>query len=190
MKASSETPDMRKYGPRYFRSFASYKIPLRPDGPIEFAGTEGLKSFYIAYYDSAERLIQFDKIWVVRAEKEPREIPLAESAEPGETIYFEAIASEPPAVGRPIRYADTESLDGFFAGIVDASGQMCQAIRYRKDLFFSDAYEYWPNGRMRKRIMNGGDKPQRVVEYDRDGKQVKEQIAALSPEQLIVGSSH
>src|SRR5271166_3450859 len=83
-------------GPRYSRSFVSYEVPFRPDDPVKFADTEGLRSFYAAYHDPTGRVVRFDKVQLVRAEKAPRELELPVAEPPGATIYFEAVRGPLP----------------------------------------------------------------------------------------------
>jgi hypothetical protein len=158
---------------QYSRSFASYEIPFRPDDLVEFADTEGLKSFYVAYRDAAGRIIKFDKVRLVRVEKKPREFDLPALESPGASIYFEVLrdpTTGEPAVGAQVDYTKTEHLGEFFAGQVDSSGHTCHAVLFRKEIAFSDSYEYWPNGRLR--LMTGPDQPPAVTHYDHEGSQV------------------
>ena len=78
---TNEPSVLRPSAPSYFRSFVSYEIPFRPDEPVHFADTEGLRSFYAAWRDPAGRVIRFDKVRLVRAENaapRPFELPAAE----------------------------------------------------------------------------------------------------------------
>ena len=136
-------------GPRYFRSFASYEIPFRPDEPVEaFSQTEGLKSFYRAFFDAEGRVHRFDKLLMVHAEKVDRDIKLSAKESPGATVYFEVVRDPQTrrlGVGKPLLYSETEQLAEFFAGEVDASGQTCRAVLLGREIAFSDTYDYWPD---------------------------------------------
>ena len=119
--------------PGYFRSFASYEIPFRPDEPIDFVDTEGLRSFYAAYRDAAGRLIRFDKVRLVRAENAPRPFALAAGEPPGATLYFKARRDPATLVPRPgeqLDYKQTEPLNEFFVAQVDSTGRNCQATLF------------------------------------------------------------
>jgi hypothetical protein len=170
---TTSTPIAVPTGPRYSRSFVSYEIPFRPDGPLEFADTEGLGSFYAAYHDSAGRVVRFDKYLFVRGEKKPREVKLRAAQPPGATVYFEVVGdseSGEPSVGKQIDYGATENLGEFFTGEVGPSGETCQAILLRKEILFSDAYEYWPTGSLKKRTTTRSGQTPSVASYDLEGR--------------------
>src|SRR4051794_34619249 len=109
MNTVANSPVAPVQGPQYYRSFAGYEIPFRPDEPVKFADTVGLRSFYTAYHDAAGRVIQFDKIQLVRAAKEPRQFPLAAARTPGAPIYFEVVHPGPaqePTPGEELDYRE------------------------------------------------------------------------------------
>ncbi len=121
----TNTPVPARTAPRYYRSFLSYEVPFRPEDPVEFADTEGLKSFYAAYFDEAGRVVRFDKLRLVRADKKPRELPLPIAAPPASTVYFEVVrdpAPSEPSPGKQLSYQETEPLNEFFAGKPDSTG--------------------------------------------------------------------
>ncbi len=164
--------------PRYFRSFAPYEIPFRPDEPVEdFADTEGLKSFYRAYFDSEVRVRQFDKLLLVRAEKEEREIVLSAKELPGSAVYFAVLRDPQPGVGKQLTYSNTEQLAEFFTGAVESSGQTCRAVLFQREIAFSDTYDYWPNGRLRTRTMTKKDHPPLVVHFNDKGRPVTASVS-------------
>jgi hypothetical protein len=156
-------------GPGYFRSFASYEIPFRPDEPVEdFAGTEGLKSFYRAYFDAGGRVRQFDKLLMVRSEEEDREFKLSADEKPGSTVYFEVVRdplTRVPGIGKRLTYPETEQLPEFFAGEVDSLGKACRVLLLGREISFSDTYEYWPTGRLRTRSTTKKDSPASLEHY-------------------------
>src|SRR5262245_32266915 len=82
--------------PRYYRSFAAYRIPFQPVDALDYAATEGLVTFYTAYSDLSGRILQFDKMLLVRAEEPAQVVQLAAPATPGTTLYFRA---QPTATG-------------------------------------------------------------------------------------------
>jgi hypothetical protein len=174
MIVSKNTIAVSDDGPRYYRSFASYKIPFEPDEPVEFADTAGLRSYYVAYHDAAGRVVRFEKVSLVRAEKEPREFALPAPEEPDATLYFRVVrdsASKEPCLGEQLDYRQTESLTEFFAGKVDAPGKTCRAGLFRRESAFTEAYDYWPNSRLRKRTRVGS-----VVHFDREGRPIAEPL--------------
>src|SRR4051794_17253743 len=78
-------------GPRYYRSFVSYEVPFRPDGSLQFADTEGLRSFYVAYQDLAGGVVRFDKVRLVRLEGPSQEVELSKLEPPGTAVYFQVL---------------------------------------------------------------------------------------------------
>ncbi len=158
---------------RYFRSFLSYEIPFRPDDPITVADTEGLHTFYIAYYDPAGRLIRFDKLQLVRAGTGPLTFTLPSPAKPGTMACFAVLgdpANNEPSIGDRLDFPATEALVQFFAGKVASDGLTGAATLFRKDIAFSDSYDYWPNGRLRKRVLTRTGHLPTIVVYDQDGR--------------------
>jgi hypothetical protein len=152
---------------RYFRSFASYEIPFRPQDPLSFAQTEGLASFYKVYLDLAGRVVRFDKIRLVRMPEQ--NIGLPYQASPGQAVYFESVrdsASEKVGVGQKTDYAQTELANEFFVGVVDQGGQTCSGRLIRKEIAFSDVYEYGASGRLRRRTLTGLDRMPTITNYD------------------------
>jgi len=151
----TKTTNGLENGPRYFRSFVSYEMPFRPDEPVEgFAETEGLKSFYRVYFAADDRVHQFDKLLMVRAEKEGRAVELSEKEAPGSAVYFEVDRDRETgevSVGKRLKYPETEHIVEFVAGQADSSGRVCQTVVFKREIAFSDTYDYWPTGRLRLR---------------------------------------
>ncbi len=165
--------------PRYYRSFAAYEIPFRPVEEVTFAGTERLRSYCHAYHDQAGRVVRFDKILLVWAEKEPRLVALSTAEEPGTPVYL-AVIPDPsgaePKIGEQIAYGDTEDREEFFTGEVLPSGVECKVRRFRRDTVFTETYAYWPSGRLRSRVKSRqGQKPV-VEDYDADGNKIDEPL--------------
>lgn len=158
---------------RYSRSFVSYEMPFRPNGVVSFAETEGLHSYYIAYYNDTGRVAQFDKILFVRLTTTPRDFRLESHTTPGTLVYFRKQADSAdtdPALGDQIPHAETETLTEFFVGTVGPNGETGTASLYRKQTAFSDSYEYWRNGQLRQRTMSrDGLPPEKVLNYDKHG---------------------
>ena len=176
-------------GPCYYRSFISYDIPFRPDNLVEFADTAGLRSFYAAYRDAAGRVVRFEKLRLVRMDKEPRRFEVSAPEEDGNTVYFAVVrdpASRQTKLGKQLDYRETEPLDEFFAGKVDDGGRTYLATEFRKEIAFSEAYDYWPNGHLRQRTMTGPDQPPGVEHYDPEG----QRIADAMPESASLPSGN
>jgi hypothetical protein len=174
MISKSDAPIVTSASPQYYRSFRSYEIPFRPDEPIEFGETEGLRSFYVAHHDPCGRVVRFDKLRVVRLDPRRRQVQLPGTEEPGATVYFrgEGDPARSTQIGERLKYSETEPLSHFFVGKVGPLGQTFQATLYCREIAFSDRYEYWPNGRLKKRTMSGPDMPESVAEYDEKGRPV------------------
>ncbi len=156
-------PDPAPGQPRYYRSFVSYQIPFRPSEPITFEESEGLVSYYIAHHDEAGRVVRFDKIQLVRAVKGTRACPLPTPIAPGAVVYFAATAGGP--AGDPLEYGETEGLDEIFAGEVGPDGMTVNATLLRRERAFSDAYDYWPDGALKRRTMTKLGQPPAVTEH-------------------------
>jgi hypothetical protein len=179
MTSTVDTPIVPLAEPCYYRSFAAYEIPFRPVEPVTFAETEQLRAFCLAYHGQAGRVVRFDKILLVWAEKEPRLLALPTHKEPGSAICF-AVNPDPsggePKVGDEVEYVETEACDEFFAGEVLSLGMECKIRRFRREISFTEAYDYWPSGRLRSRVKcRAGEKP--VAEYyDVNGNKLSEQV--------------
>jgi hypothetical protein len=172
-------PGARVIGPQYYRTFGGYKIPFHPVGPWSFADTEAKSAYCSVYHSATGRVVRFDKIELVRLEKEPREVALIPPAEPEDTIYFAVATGAAPgevSIGERLTYEDTEHREEFFAGHAGPTGKTGKVQRFRREIAFTDIYEYWPNGRMRRRIKNGAGKPPSEENYDRYGDRVAERI--------------
>ncbi len=180
-------------GPRYYRSFASYEIPFRPIEPVAFADTEGLRSFYVAYHDRSGRVVRFDKLRLVRVEKEPRTCALPTAREPGSAVYFAAVSNPSggePQLGGQLAYPETEAHDEFFAGVVGPSGKDCKVTRLRREVAFTDTYAYWPGGRLRSRVKSGPEQDAVGEYYDADGNKVEDRVSYLWEELIQGGIAH
>src|SRR5262249_12994367 len=81
------------------------------------------------------------------------------------TVYFAVDRSNEaePKPGRDVSYTETEPFDEFFVGEIDQPGQSCHLTLFQKETTFSDTYEYWPTGRLRKRTMITPDRPPSVM---------------------------
>ncbi len=182
MTPTIDTPVVPLADPGYYLWCACYEIPFRPTDPVAFADTEGVRSFYLAYHDQAERVVRIDKLWLVWAEKEPRMVALPIAREPGSTIYFAVTvdsAGGTAQVGQQLEYVETEELDEFFAGEVLPSAVECKVRWFRRELALTDTFAYWPNGRLRSWLQSGPDRETVEEYYDADGNKITEQTVML-----------
>jgi hypothetical protein len=162
---------------QYYKSWASYQIPMRPTDPVDFKQTETLDAFYLAAYDADGRLRRFTKYLVERAPVGRQ--PLAGSRPPHSILYFAAPSATddaPPPKLAPadeIDYPATEGLVSYFKGQVDDSGKALELERIRRRTFFVDEYVYWPNGKLKERVMTGADGTAKKSSFDEDGQQIQ-----------------
>ena len=152
-----EMTAMARVKKQYYKSWASYDIPMHPTGPIEYVATESLKSFYLAEYDSVGNLIRFTKF--LREEKGKTHIPLSSPRLAGASICFCAIPEDKGRYkpGAVIEYRATEGADAYFQGIVTRSGDGADSVLVRTSIFFDDEYSYWANGKLKTRLMHKRD---------------------------------
>lgn len=142
---------------RFFRSFAAYNIPQRPQGEIEFEQTKDLASYCAAKFDSDGRLALFCKIIVQRLGHGFQQ--LASPHEPGSILFFAGVlgAGQSPAIDQPTDYAGTKEQDVYYRGCVDADGLLVRWERLSRKEQFSEQYSYWPNGKLKERVVRRED---------------------------------
>ncbi len=153
---------------KYFRSWASYEIPMRPVDPVTYEGSEELASYYVARYDEHGRLVQLTKIF--REALLTRDHEMEMDFARGTRVYFEATPSAQP--GQRISFAATEALDAYFRGVVADPGRHVKLELIRRTVFFSDEYAYWPNGTLRHRIAQKRDGSRTETFFDESGRQM------------------
>ena len=98
-----------KYKHQYYKTWASYNIPMRPVDPIDYIETELLNSFYLAYYNQDKQLVRFIKYLLEKKAIEEKQ--LSETKAPHSIIYFESIDAE---VGKEISYSATENYTFYY----------------------------------------------------------------------------
>jgi len=159
---------------QYFKSWASYPIPMRPVDPIDFKETESLNAFYLAYYDDSSRLVRFVKYLVDREEIEEKRLNNSLSA--NAFHYFEAVPSRDNeykwAPGRAIEYCQVESLGRYIKATVSHSGAFAHLVLIVHHIVFTDDYSYWPNGKLRARVQTKQDGTTIRSSYNEAGNEI------------------
>lgn len=163
---TTEKPPTHKLRIGYYRSFLSYRVPFVPEDKIDYSETEGLRSFYIAYHNPKGLVVEFVKILLTRLEQTVTNVP--EEA-PNTALFFAVGPNRRRVLGKKLRYSETEDMTEFFEGKILAPGR-CSLSLFRKDQAFKDSYVYWPNGRLRERVLVRMDKTKAVFHYDKHGK--------------------
>jgi hypothetical protein len=153
---------------KYFRSWASYEIPMRPVDPVTYEGSEELASYYVGSYDERGRLVRLTKVF--REVLLTRNIEMETDLAPGTRLYFEATPSAQP--GQRISFSATEALDAYFRGVVVEPGRYVELEMISRTIFFGDEYAYWPNGTLRHRIAQKRDGSRTETFFDESGRQM------------------
>jgi hypothetical protein len=164
---TTEKPPTRRLRIAYYRSFLSYRIPFAPEDKISYSETEGLRSFYIAYHNPSGLVVKFVKILLTRLEQAVTTVP----KDAPKTVVFFAVDPNrrQPVLAKTLRYSETEDMTEFFEGTILEPGRRSLSL-FRKDQAFKDSYVYWPNGRLRERVLLRMDKSKAVFRYDRQGR--------------------
>jgi Caspase domain len=124
---------------QYFSSFRGYGKPLMPVGPLVFAQTAHLPTYYIASLGSSGEIAQLKKIALTR--KEPRNFVLAKRLAPKSTVYFlVSDRSGEPITWNPVPYESTEELKEYYQGEVGSDGQNGTANRFDRIEAFAEQY--------------------------------------------------
>ncbi|MEA2836765.1 MAG: hypothetical protein QOD89_1315 [Bradyrhizobium sp.] len=156
---------------KYFQSWASYEIPMRPVRPITYEDSEELTSYYLAVYDERGNLARFTKFF--REVLLKLNFELDQDLAPGTRVYFEATRFARP--GQNISFSATEGLDQYFRGVVTTVGRSVELEMISRTIFFSDEYAYWPEGTLRHRIAEKKDGSRIETFFDKSGRQVAPQ---------------
>ena len=159
---------------QYYKSWASYQIPMRPVDPIDFAQTEPLTSFYLATFDQSNRLKRFVKYLVERKSVGIRH--LQGRSAPNSVVYFAALPSSAASevdMGKALVYQDTAGCSVYFRGVVDSTGDQADLQMVRRSIFFTDEYSYWPNGQLKERVMTKKDGTVVKTRFDEHGTVIK-----------------
>ena len=142
---------------QYFKSWSSYHIPMRPVEPIKYNDTEPFVSYYLAFYDGENNLIKFIKY--LRKSQSAGSIALVQMRKPKTTLYFEAVTNTEDRLsfGNEIDFSSTENSSVYYKGVVDDEGRSVNLELIQKTEFFTDEYRYWPNKKLKERVMRKKD---------------------------------
>lgn len=153
----------------FFKSFAAYDVPLRPQGPISFEETAGLSSYCIAQLQEDGRIASLTKIIVERQNR--GELLLPERSEPGSVIFFKVVAGEEPNPNtlQPMGYAETRDLEAYYQGVVDISGLTLHWEHLLRKPLFTETYSYGPDGNLKERSVCREDGRVSRWTYDENG---------------------
>lgn len=154
-------------GHRYFRSWSSYQMPVKPTDPVAYEQSEDAVSLYRGEFDADGRLVRFTKLF---REAQPADIG---GVEPG-TGYHEA---QPDGrdfrPGNPITFRDTENRRAYFKTVSVEGVPTLWLVTVAVE--FDHHYSYWPNGALREHTLRTSDGSRRTVRYDREGRKLPDQ---------------
>jgi hypothetical protein len=157
----------------FFRSFAAYDIPLRPQDPISFEDTKALSSYCLVQFEPEGRISSFTKIILER--QGSGELPLAERFEPGAVMFFKESAPGEEMqrlLSKSVPYSETQNQEAYYRGTVASSGRgLCWELLARKVLF-KETYKYHPDGKLKERVVHRGDGSVSRWLYDEKGQAV------------------
>lgn len=155
---------------KYYTSWTSYQVPLRPEKPIEYAQSEPMTSFYLAHYSSTGELIRFTKYLKVTSIKPCDN--LAEVSAINDSWYAHVIRLDSGQLspGTRIEYRETEHLDAYFRVSIEQGSTSMQLSLVQVKVVFEDEYSYWPNGKLKLRKMKREDGVVVTTSFDPSGK--------------------
>ncbi len=126
----------------FFKSWATYRHPVTPKGPIYLEQAITGRAYYRAWMcpeGDQRRFVYFEKV-----SQERQAIDLVLPA--GDHFaYLPRKGVEPPAVERPLKPAELLSVDEFIIGSGTADRQ---AQRVRQKVAYTYRYRYKPDGSM------------------------------------------
>lgn len=161
-----EPNDMKQY----FKSWASYHIPMRPIDPIEYGATETLKAFYLGEFDAGDTLIRFTKY--LRDARGTTRVTLPPSNSPMNQRYLSAVKEqEQLRPGSEILYQETEGKSHYFRVVSIESGNVAKLELIHTSVFFVDEYSYWPNKQLKTRTTTKSDGTVLRTSFDESGKE-------------------
>ncbi len=168
----SDKLNMDAYKRQYYKSWASYRIPMQPVEPIDYKATEALNSFYLAYHLEDGKVAIFVKYIIEKTDIGQRK--LFRKGTPMSKVYFESINFESETIqGKEIIYPATENHSVYYIGYVDTSGFKIQLYKIERKIFFCDDYTYWTNGNLKERVMTKQDGSISKFQYDKNGKKLQ-----------------
>lgn len=159
---------------QYYKSWVSYRIPVRPVDPINFSDTESLVAFYLGYHDKKGFLKRFVK-YLIESE-DLGEVALSKEMPPNSILYYEA---PPPGtdwkrfvLDKELKYLETENLASYIKAEVSRSIRFLKLQRIERIIVFTDEYEYWPNGKLKHRVLTKRDGTVVESSYDEMGSEM------------------
>ena len=167
--SNASATDSQSNVPQYFRSWASYEIPMRPTGPVKYIETEALSSYYVGAHDASGRLKRFIKLW--RRTEPAGHADIGAVSPVSGPVYFLAIHIKEDEYrrGDRIEYAKTENAPVYFKGTLIQGGHDLVLELVHVIAFFDDQYEYWPNGKLRARVLRKQDGETQRTTFDESG---------------------
>jgi hypothetical protein len=161
----------------YYKSFRGYRVPLEPEDKIDFEGTQGLVSFYLAQRDPQGRLFWFAKILVER--KTICSFTLEKWLPPGSRLFLEAQPAPLDCTpGTQMDYKSTAGKCQYFQGEVGPSGFSGQADLLVRKVIFLDRYTYGSGGKLQQRKQWKTDGSGSVGSYVKRGQWKEESFLA------------
>lgn len=155
---------------KYFKSWASYNIPMRPIDPIEYVATEPLKSFYLGEFDQSGRLIRFTKY--LKEVQGTTRVPLASSNSLDKARYLAAVKQDDELKpSAEITYEATEGVPHYFQVASHEPGNVAKLELIHMSVFFVDEYTYWTHNQLKTRTMKRKDGTVLRTSYDECGKE-------------------
>lgn len=153
---------------QYFKSWASYAIPMRPVHPISYEESEELSSYYLAVYDQQGNLTRFTKF--VREALRTVDLKADDDLTLGTRLYFEATRSG--QIGQRIDFSATKGLENYLSGVVATLDRNVELKLMSQTVFFEDEYKYWPNGSLKHRIAWKSDGSRTETFFDESGREI------------------
>jgi hypothetical protein len=169
MSGMAQPAEFSKRRKQYFKSWASYEIPMRPANPVSYSETEGLTTYYLGEYDEQANLVRFVKfLREVRASERAR-VPVEGR---NKTVYFDALPEgNRYRPGRQLAYAETEGRPAYFTGSPGGENR-ADVNLVMQTVFFDDEYSYWPNRQLKQRVMRKKDGTVLKWAFDRAGNEI------------------
>lgn len=160
----------------YHKSFATYRVPLSLKDPMPFHETEGVTSYYIGIYNQEGRVRRVTKVLLQR--RDQKSVQLVAPKPPHSDVLFavEVDGEGIRNVGSELQYGDTESLQMYWRGDVNDAGLFADVELVERTAFFEEAYAYWDNGSLKRRVVSKADGSRTIWEYDESGQSIEHRV--------------
>lgn len=166
--AAAETRPAER-GHRYFRSWVSYQMPVKPTDPVAYEQSEDAVSLYRGEFDADGRLVRFTKLF-----REAQALGPATGEPAGVGDYREALPDgRGLRPGNRIDFRDTENQPAYFK--VESVEGVPTLRLITVSVEFDHHYSYWPNGALREHTLAKADGSRRTVRYDQQGRKLPDQ---------------